>query len=255
MLNCLIKPICSRGFLPNVTSVRYRKINVQKPRKPDHYRAVIEEIARPKYLWPKPSAVPLVANSFKQLNNSLQNIEDNPYENILAQEVKDLFEQSAMIAIFHKNPVMGETNFKCKKTFIMAGMKEVIYGKSTLRKGLAKTNYATVLDLFQSHSSIVYSNTTQVPQLLKIIKKMPHLILLACIVDGKLLSKTQTIEYGNLVNIDHARTRLVHVISQVNNKCLQTIGQTQLTMVRYLEQYGQLSADLDTKKKGTEESD
>lgn len=255
MLNCSTKPICSRGFLPNVISVRYRRVNVQKPRKPDHYRAVIEAVTRPQYPWPKPPVVPLVGSSSKQLNSLSGNAEDNPYENILAREVKELFEQSAMVAIFHKNPVKGETNFKCKKAFKMAGMNEVVYGKSTLRKGLADTNYALVLDLFQSHSSIVYSSTTQIPQLLKLIKKMPHLILMACIVDGKLLSKTQTLEYGNLVNIDNARVRLIHVLGQVNNKCLQTIGQTQLTMVRYLEQYGQSSEEHDTKKKDTEESD
>lgn len=251
MFNCSAKPICSRGFLPNVISVRYRKINVQKPREPDHYRAVINAVTSPRYPWPKPPVVPLVEKRFKQL----QNIEDNPYENILAREVKELFEQSPMIAIFHKNPVKGETNFKCKKTFKMAGMNEIIYGKSTLTKGLAETNYASVLELFQSHSSIVYSSTEQVPKLLKITKKMPHLILMACIVDGKMLSKNQTIEYGNLIDIDNARARLIHVISQVNNKCLQTIGQTQLTMVRYLEQYAQSSAELDATTKSTEKLD
>jgi large subunit ribosomal protein L10 len=190
----------------------------------------------------------------KPFSKAFKQIENNPYENILAKELKELFEQSAMVAIFHKNPVKGEIDFKTRKTFKMADMDHVVYGKSTLKLALAGTNYAAVLDLFQSHSSIVFSSTPQVPKLLKIIKKMPHLILLASIVDGTLLSKNQTVEYGNLVNIDHARSRLVDVISQVNNKCLQTIGQTQSTMVRYLEQYGQ-SLDVNTEKKSTEEID
>ncbi|XP_025197864.1 39S ribosomal protein L10, mitochondrial [Melanaphis sacchari] len=254
MLNSSSKAICSRGFIPNIISVRYRRVNVQKPRKPDHYRAVIETISIPKYPWPKPSDMPWSERCPKPFSKAFKQIENNPYENILAKELRELFEQSAMVAIFHKNPVKGEIDFKTKKTFKMAGMEHVVYGKSTLNLALADTNYAAVLDLFQSHSSIVFSSTSQVPKLLKITKKMPHLILLATIIDGKLLSKNQTIEYGNLVNIDNARAALIGVIQQVNNRCLQTIGQTQLTMVRYLEQYGK-SLDINTEKKSTEESD
>lgn len=245
MLNCSAKAICSKVFTPNIISVRFRRINVQKPRAPHHYRALIEEITRPQYPWPKPLNLPWNERCSKLFNNVTKQIEENPYENILAREVKDLFEQSAMVAIFHKNPIKGEIDFKTMKTFKMAGMDHVVYGKSTLKLGLEQTNYAAVLNLFQSHSSIVFSRTLQVPKLLKIIKKMPHLILLACIVEGKLLSKSQTIEYGNLVDIDNARARLISAIGQVNNKCLQTIGQTQLTMVRYLEQYGQSTSELD----------
>lgn len=255
MLNCLAKAICSKGFTPNVISVRHRRINVQKPRKPDHYRAVINEITRPKYPWLKPSEMSWSERCTKPLKTNLRKIEDNPYENILAQEVRDLFEHSAMVAIFHKNPVKGEIDFKTMKTFKMAGMEHLIYGKSTLKLALEQTNYATVLNLFQSHSSIVFSSTSQVPKLLKMIKKMPHLILLACIVDGKLLSKTQTMEYGSLVDIDNARAKLISVIGQVNNRCLQTIGQTQITMVRYLEQYKKSSAELNKEKTPVEKSD
>lgn len=255
MFNCSAKTICSRGFTPNVISVRYRRINVQKPRKPDHYRAVIEEIVKPKYPWPKPLEMTWSERCPKPLLKSFRQIEDNPYENILAREVRDLFEQSAMVAIFHKNPVLGEVDFKTKKSFKMAGMDYVVYGKSTIKLALTETNYAAVVKLFESHNTIVFSSTSQVPKLLKIIKKMPHLVLLSCIVDGKLLSKTQTVEYGNLIDIDNTRARLISVIGQVNNRCLQTIRQTQLTMVRYLEQYGQSSAELNTEEKTTEESD
>lgn len=247
MLNCSAKAICSKGFTPNIVSVRYRRINVQKPRKPDHYRAVIDALAKPKYPWTKPASMPWSERCPKPLQISKE-IEDNPYERILAKEIKDLFEQSAMVAIFHKNPAKGEIDFKTMKTFKMAGMDHVVYGKSTMKLALEQTNYAAVLKLFESHSSIVFSNQAQVPKLLKMIKKMPHLILLATVVDGKLLSKTQTVEYGNLVDIDNARAKLISVLSQVNNKCLQTIGQTQLTMVRYLDQYGQSSTELDKDK-------
>lgn len=255
MFNCSAKTICSRGFTPNVISVRYRRVNVQKPRKPDHYRAVIEEIARPRYPWPKPLEMTWNERCPKPLSKLTKQTEDNPYENILAKEVRNLFEQSAMVAIFHKNPVKGEVEFKTRKTFKMAGMDYVIYGKSTLKLALAETNYAAVLKLFESHSTIVFSDKSQVPQLLKKIKKMPHLILLSCIVDGKLLSKSQTVEYGSLIDIDNARARLISVIGQLNNRCLQTIGQTQSTMVRYLEQYGQSLAELNTEKKATEKSE
>jgi len=149
---------------------------VQKPRKPHHYRAVIDEITRPKYPWPKPIDMPWSERCPKPLNISFKQTEENPYENILAREIKELFEQSAMVAIFHRNPIKGETDFKTMKTFKMTGMDYVVYGKSTLKLALTQTNYAAVLNLFESHSSIVFSSTSQVPKLLKIIKKMPHLI-------------------------------------------------------------------------------
>lgn len=253
MLNCSSKAICSRGFTPSFISVRYRRVNVQKPRKPDHYRSVIEAIAKPKYPLPQPSSLPWTQRCAK-LYDKKKTAEENQYENILAKEIKDIFEQSAMLAIFHKNPVMGENDFKTMKTFKMAGMEQAVYGKSTLKLALEGTNYSTVLNVFQSHSLIVYSYTPQVPKMLKLIKKMPHLVLLASIVDGKMLSKNQTVEYGNLVDIDNARAKLISVLGQVNLSCLQTIGQSQLSLVRYLDQYGQSSEELNTEKKPTEES-
>lgn len=255
MFNCSTKAICSRGFTPNVISVRYRRVNVQKPRKPNHYRAVFEEITKPTYPLVQSYTLPWSERCPKPLDTKTKKVEENPYEKILAQEARDLFEQSAMVAIFHKNPVKGELEFKTMKNFKMAGMEHTVYGKSTLKLALAQTNYEAALKLFESHSSIVFSSTPQVPKLLKMIKKMPHLVLLACIVDGKLMSKSQTIEYGSLIDIDNARARLISVISQTNNRCLQTIGQTQLTMVRYLEQYGQSTAEPNVEKKPTEESD
>ncbi|XP_050443398.1 39S ribosomal protein L10, mitochondrial [Adelges cooleyi] len=253
MLNCSTKAICSKTFSPTVISVRYRRVNVQKPRAPHHYRATIEALTLPKYDWPDRNKLPWTERCPNPFYKSKTIVEDNPYENILAKEAQDLFKQSAMVAIFHRNPVKYDLEFKAYKTFKMAGMDLTTYGKSTLNKALVGTNYEAVLQLFQSHSSILFSSTPQVPKLLKVIKKMPHLILLAGIVDGKLLSKSQLEDYASLGTIDNARAQLVSTLDQINLRCLNRIGQTQLTMVRYLEEYGKMKAD-NSKENTTDES-
>ncbi|XP_050534428.1 39S ribosomal protein L10, mitochondrial [Daktulosphaira vitifoliae] len=238
MLSSSVKVICTKTFIPTVISVRHRRINVQKPRAPHHYRATINAIIQPKFDWPIPHKMPWTERCPKPLVQKFKSVEDNPYERILAKEVRELFEQSAMVAVFHKNPVNAEKDFKSYKTFKMSGMNLTIYGKSTLKVALTNTNYEAVLQLFHSHSSILFSSTLQVPKLLQMIKKMPHLILLAGIVDGKFLSKTQLEDYASLGTIDNARAHLVGLLDKINNRCLHRIGQTQLSMAHYLEEYG-----------------
>lgn len=152
--------------------------------------------------------------------------QDNPFERILAKDLLNWFNHSKMVAFFHTNPMSAEDHFKVSRNywnfftfvavFINAKYSDSLwqprvltvnmlyfqanialkkqnmtlknYGHKTARLALENTEYEAVLSLFQSHNSMVFSSETQVSKLLRLLKKMPQLILMGkwCVFDIKI---------------------------------------------------------------------
>lgn len=103
---------------------------------------------------------------------------DNPFEHILANECRNWFNHSHMIAIFHTNPVSTEEKHPVYGELKLQNMHLRTYGKKILQMGLGGTNYEAILKLFESQTQIVFSEAVQVKEFLKTMRKLPQFILL-----------------------------------------------------------------------------
>ncbi|XP_011872105.1 PREDICTED: 39S ribosomal protein L10, mitochondrial [Vollenhovia emeryi] len=220
---------------------RFRgKINIQKPRAPHYYRGLVNAFLRPFYP-PR--------NEGKRLEELCKNVatvarkkkreeEYNPYQRIIAREVRNWFDNSKMVAICHENPMSEEVKFELKVPLKRANMYYKQYSNKIMRLALADSPYVATMPLFASRFSIVFGSDINVAAFEKITKKFPQVILLAGILEGHVLNKTDFLRYGKM-DLTSARVHLVQLLQNAGgNNLNQQLTHHQSTLVNRLKQIG-----------------
>ncbi|XP_075212234.1 mitochondrial ribosomal protein L10 isoform X2 [Lycorma delicatula] len=228
-----------KTWQPLLQSVRYnRRVNIQKPRPPHYIRARLEMLAKPIFPEPIEKLLPLSAKCKLKEEEEIRNFRiDNPYENLLAKELLQLYNDSRLIAICQKNPMIAEDQFNMIIRFKRNKMVIKYDGKHTTKLALKGTKFEPVLDLFTVHQCAIFCKEPNVKALLTNLKKTPQLILLAAIVDGYYANVNQIKEYARLEDISHARAQLVSVLNSAAQSIVSGLNHHQTALVSGLDQY------------------
>lgn len=215
---------------------RFRgKINIQRPRKPHYDRALFNAVTKPVYPRSK-----LTEECFQwhQKAAVIRTDKVNPYEQIIAKEAANWFAHSKFVAIFHVNSILADDMFKARVSLFKQNMHVKVYGRSILQQALGDTKFKAILPLFEAKNCIVFSPDQKLQQLLKIVKKIPQLTLLAGIVENRLLSKTELTNFAALPTIDVARAQLVAVLQNAGgNNIVNSLQTHQTNLCQALDAY------------------
>lgn len=231
----------------STTDKCYRgKINIQRPRAPHYDRALFNAVTEP--IVPQPTITQECYQ--KRLEKEFVGAADkviNPYEVIIAKEVKNWLDHSKLVAIFHINSINADDLFNVKVAFHKENMHFKAYGISIMKKAMLGNQYEPLLPLFNAKNCIVFSEEAKIAQLLKITKKTPELILLAGVVENRLLSTNELIDLSKLPNLTTARAQLVGVLNSVGGGLVSNLQAHQTNFCNLL--------DVHAKQKNTEEVD
>lgn len=209
---------------------RFRgKINIQRPRKPHYDRArliaVTNPIFREQTIEEKCEAI--------TIRTSVKN--DNPYEKIIAREVKNWFDHSKVVAIFHLNSISQEDLFKTRVALHKYNIHHKAYGKSIMRQAVAGTQYEAILPLFNSKNCILFAPENSIKHILKVTKKVPQMILIAGILEDRLMSRNEIIEYSNMPDLQMMRAKFVSVLTSVGGGLVSNLESHQKNLVNILD--------------------
>lgn len=210
------------------------KINIQKPQKPHYDRALFNAVTEP--IIKRPTVTQECYQ--KRLEKKFVGAADqvvNPYEDIIAREVFNWLEKSKLVAVFHVNSIVSDDMFNIRVAFHKENMHLKSYGKSIMAKAMKGTKYEAMLPLFQSHYCLVFSEEAKINQLMKITKKAPQLILLASVVEDRLLSKNELIDLSKLPNLTTARAQLVGVLNSVGTGLVSNLQAHQTNLCSLLD--------------------
>lgn len=213
------------------------KINVQKPRRPHHVRAKYLKFVIPFYPARPEKSLPLIERCTNVTDaNLVKQKEVHPYVQILAREALNWFNNSKMIAIYHLNPMNMEVRFNLAVPLKKSNMHLKGYGLNVLKLALEGTQYAAILPLFKSPCSIIFSSEPQVAELQNITKRTKHIILMAGILEGRLLSRNEFLRYGEM-DLTMVRSGLVQVLQTAGgNNLNRQLTHHQSTLVSRLNQ-------------------
>ncbi|XP_058121597.1 large ribosomal subunit protein uL10m [Anopheles ziemanni] len=219
---------------PLLTFRRFRgKINIQRPRAPHYERARVLEVIKPVYKRPEFNAPCIEA----QKANESKNL-DNPYETIIAREARNWFDHSNLVAFLHVNSIRQEDMFKAQVVLHRHNISVKVYGKSIMRKALAGTKFETILPLFEAKTAIVFAPEPQkIKQVLSVLKKTPQLVLLAGIVEGRLLSRNEFVSYATMPDLTTTRAQLAAVLDSAGGKIVADLQCHQSQLVNLLDAY------------------
>lgn len=227
------------------------KINIQKPRAPHYDRALFNAVTQP--LVPRPSLTQECYQKRleKQFTGEVEK-QINPYEVIIAKEVINWLNHSKLVAVFHINSIKSDDMFNIKVAFHKENMHLRAYGKGIMEKAMIGNQYEAMLPLFSAKNCIVFSEEPKIDKLLKIIKKTPQLILLAGVVENRLLSKNELVNLSKLPNLTTARSQFVGVLNSVGSGLVSNLQAHQVNLCTLLDMHAKPK---DAEEEGTKNSE
>jgi len=226
-------------------TVRYaNRINVQKPRPPHYERQKIEALVAPKFFekgerdrW----FLPIAEQCLKQeeLDEKKKTSEDNPHQRLLAKDLRNWFMNSKLIAFFHENPIKFDPRFEAEVKLRKENMYMKKLGRHTVEMALESTQYTAVLPLFSSSTVMVFCSDPKLDKLLKVTSKLHHYVLLAAIVEDRLMSVSQLKSLSQVKDITTARAQLVSLLNTVQSQMVASLIYHQSNLVGGLQQYAE----------------
>lgn len=211
------------------------KINLKKPR-PTHYvKALHQTFLTP--FFPNHKEGKTLIDLCTKANKISKKI-DNPYHEILARDALNWFDNSKMIAFLHKNSIKQEDVFDLAVLLKRKNMYLKCYPFAVLKLALKGTTYEAVEMLFHAPFYIIFSPEKNVTDLEKILKKTPQVILMAGILEGKLLNLNDFKLYGKM-DLISAQVSLVQVLQNAGgNNLNQQLIHYPSKLVSQLRQIG-----------------
>ncbi|BES89708.1 ribosomal protein, L10 [Nesidiocoris tenuis] len=240
----IAKSILQPKWSPSLQFVRWRRVNVQRPRPPHYDRALALAVLKPQYA-PSPYLNLPKSETCKKAEEDVQykTRPDNPLERIYARELRHWLETKKFAAFLHSNPIAGDELFDTRVKLKKEGMTLEVYSKHTVKLAVADSPYEAILQLYVAHNAIVFSDEPKVGKLLKIMKKIPQFVVLAGMVEGRLLSVTQLENYANLGDVTSARAQLVGTLNSAGSSLISRLNQAPSSLVSRLDQYADLKKD------------
>ncbi|CAG9566755.1 unnamed protein product [Danaus chrysippus] len=231
---------------------RFRgKVNIQKPRKPHFEKQLLLDLTKPHY-GPKKSSLPDIFLCDKgKVLFSKEDI-DNPFERILARECLNWFNTSKMVVFLHMNSISMEDKTPVYAALKKNNMNLRTYGKKIVSMATKGTRYEAVNQLFTCHQNIIFGQPENAAKMFKILKKTPQLVVMAGIINDKLLSKNELVQFSKLPSLEVARSQLCSVLQSAGSCLVGQLNQNQQMLVSHLEQHIEIQnkpADSENKDK------
>lgn len=203
-------------------------------------------MTQPKY--PEP---PKARTCFRTRAERTQQQLENPYNEIIAREVRNWLDHSKLVAIFHLNSITADEIFRVRVQLHKQNLHLKSYGRKIIGQAVEGTRYEAILPLFHSNHCIVFSPDQQkISTLLKITRKVPQMVLLGGIVEETLLSRNELMAYAQMPGLQAAQAQLVQTLNQAAGHLVQQLQAHQNRFVQVLD----VHAKGEAKDAATEES-
>lgn len=162
----------------------------------------------------------------------------NPYQRIIARDVRDWFDKSKLIAICHRNSMTQDEIFDFRVELKKVNMEYKQYSLMIMKLALSDSPYTATLPLYKATFCIIFGCDTNVTGFQKIVKKFPQIIFLAGLLEGQLLNKDDFLRYGKM-DLTTSRMHLVQLLQSAGgNNLNRQLTHHQSTLVARLKQIG-----------------
>ncbi|KAH8353391.1 hypothetical protein KR084_010725, partial [Drosophila pseudotakahashii] len=222
----------AKSSTPALQFLRFRgKINIQRPKEPHYERARVIAVTHPKY--PEP---PKAKSCFRTRAERTQQQLENPYNEIIAREVRNWLDHSRLVAIFHLNSITADEIFRVRVQLHKQNLHLKSYGSKIIGQAVKGTRYEAILPLFHSNHCIVFSPDQQrTAALIKITRKVPQMVLLGGIVEETMLSRNELMAFAQMPGLQAAQAQLFQTLNQAAGNLVQQLQAHQNSFVQVLD--------------------
>lgn len=197
------------------------KINTRKPRPPHYTRKLFNAVTEPVYA--RKTAIDLCHEKQALIELEKEYGEKNqlhPYEIILANELREFFESAQMILICQKNSMDSYEFFNFKVAMHRQNVKVKVFGRKIIKGAIVDTKFRPMLKLLTDtpHNCMLFSDKWNINDVLKVLKKIPKVILLAGTLGNRFMSRNELENYAKLPDLPMAQAQFVATMNSVGGQ-------------------------------------
>lgn len=241
-----------------VQSKRFRgKINIQRPKPPHYERALFNAVTKPIY-----EKIPIIVTCREKQLEILQQQKEKPephqYEKICGRELRELFESNEMAIICHRNSIRTNDFFDFKVLLHKKNVKVKLSGKRVQAIALNGTKFENLQTLFEVSNCMLFGSASALPDVLKILRKSPKVVLLAGTIHDRILSKNELVELSNMPDLQILRAQFTATLNIAGGQILNNLQAHQSNLCYLLDahakQLSETTSDETTSTKPTDVS-
>nr|XP_033774603.1 39S ribosomal protein L10, mitochondrial [Geotrypetes seraphini] len=232
MAACMGQWVAGRlGWLPTLQSVRHGSKAVTRHRKAMHFDRQ-KLMALTQYIAPKP-AVPercvVPRMRFKK--------EETGLDILIKKQLEKVLSENKMIAVFQKNPLTAEELLLLRHQLLKHSIHLKFFSNRILRESLSDSKYQNLLPLFIGHTLLVVSQEVKVKEMLKVMRRTPHIHLLGACIENTILSKQGVVSCSKVPSMAVIHGELVSSLTLMLSETCSLVMKSPLYLTALLEQY------------------
>ncbi|XP_040033316.1 large ribosomal subunit protein uL10m [Gasterosteus aculeatus] len=226
-----VKFLPKQGWLPLTQSVRHGSKAVTRHRRPMHILKqklmAVTEYIPPKRVIP-PGAYPAQRRGGQ---------EDSPYTLVLKKNLKDVFQDSKMVAVVQNNACNYEDMMILKNRLHKHGIAVKFFPNQAVRSFLKDSPFSNMAPLFIGPTVLFVSKEPKVKEMLSTLRVSQQMTLLGACVDNTLLSARGLASYSKLPSMSVIQGELVSGLTMLTSHTAAMLQRHPAHLSALLQQY------------------
>ncbi|XP_003222533.2 large ribosomal subunit protein uL10m [Anolis carolinensis] len=175
--------------------------------------------------------------------------EENGYTRLLRRQVEQTFLENKMIAVCQYNYIHGNDMILMRHQLRKHNIHVKFFPNEIVRPFLLDSKFKNLLPLFVDRNLLMVSPETKAQEMLRILKRMPQIVLLGVYVDNAILSQQGFTNYAKLPSMVTAQGEVVGALSLLTSQTSTILQRGPAHLASLLDQYvKQQSSEADTSK-------
>jgi len=230
-------------FVPSLVHCRHGSKHHIKHPKTHFARQVMEAITRPvlPYEFDRSWCPQVQKDALTELKPISIETEgkssfDADYESFLVRQCKKIFEENEMVLVCQTLHLSKKEQKLIRNKLFYKGVELEQWSNNIIIKAIEDTVWQNMKPLFVSHTILLYGQSN-IPELYKIMKRVPQMTILGGVVHGSIVSQADIVSYAALPPIETLHAELVGCLSHAASNTHRLLSSHQQNLSQNLAQY------------------
>jgi len=199
-------------------------------------RRILNAVTAPVYAPDPRPPEEICLDKIKEKEESRKSEIMDAYNAFKLKEAKEILTQHQMVAICLRLPTTEKEYFNLRAKIFTAGLHLKFIRNDLAIKATKDTHLCNLQPYFSSSTAYIVSETPQIPELIKVLKKCPELHLLGGLVHHRIMSKDEFVSAAKLPDLDVMRGELLTILKSSASKTKQLLSHHQQGLSQNLTQ-------------------
>ncbi|NXW45703.1 RM10 protein, partial [Nyctiprogne leucopyga] len=220
-----------RGWLPVLQLVRRGSKAVTRHWKAMHFQRQ-KLMAVTEYLAPRPAVPPRCLTPRRETRE-----EENGYARLLRRQVEEVFRDNRMVVVCQYNSMPDEDVVLMRQYLRKHNIEVKFVLNEIVRPVLSQSKYKNLLPLFVARNILLVSQETKVKEMLRVLKGVPQVNLLAACIDDTILSKQGVENFAKLPTLEVSQGQTVGALTLLPSQTSSLLQRGSAHLTALLDQH------------------